>query len=403
VYIVKYRKVTQKKKELYQLVFDKTPFYAESGGQVGDTGYIEAEGEKVSILDTLKENELSVHIVSKMPANTNLKFKAVVSASKRRDTMKNHSATHLMQHALKEILGNHVEQRGSLVNPDHLRFDFTHFQKLSAEEIIAIEKHVNEQIQSNYSLDERIDIPMQDALEMGAMALFGEKYGEKVRVIKFGDSIELCGGTHVPATGSIGLFKIVSESAIAAGVRRIEAITGPKAVELVQSLNKNVYELSQLLSAKPENLVKTVQKLQEEFKTLGREVEQFKKEKVVGLRKSLVAEATENNGVQIIAKVIDIDSPASAKDLVYEINRNTEKCISIIGARFDQKANIWVMISENLIEEKEINAVDILKQISPEIRGGGGGQPFLATAGGKYPEGLQNAIEKGKKIVLEKL
>jgi alanyl-tRNA synthetase len=403
VYIVKYRKVTQKKKELYQLVFDKTPFYAESGGQVGDTGYIEAEGEKVSILDTLKENELSVHIVSKMPANTNLKFKAVVSASKRRDTMKNHSATHLMQHALKEILGNHVEQRGSLVNPDHLRFDFTHFQKLSAEEIIAIEKHVNEQIQSNYSLDERIDIPMQDALEMGAMALFGEKYGEKVRVIKFGDSIELCGGTHVPATGSIGLFKIVSESAIAAGVRRIEAITGPKAVELVQSLNKNVYELSQLLSAKPENLVKTVQKLQEEFKTLGREVEQFKKEKVVGLRKSLVAEATENNGVQIIAKVIDIDSPASAKDLVYEINRNTEKCISIIGARFDQKANIWVMISENLIKEKEINAVDILKQISPEIRGGGGGQPFLATAGGKYPEGLQNAIEKGKKIVLEKL
>ncbi|MFC2113775.1 alanine--tRNA ligase [Bacteroidota bacterium] len=403
VNILRYRKVRQKGKESYQLVLDMTPFYAESGGQIGDRGYLEAEGEKISITDTQKENNLIIHLTEKLPAQLNKPFKAVVNTGKRTDTIRNHSATHLLHQALREILGTHVEQKGSLVEPDRLRFDFAHFQKMSAEEMIAVEKFVNERIMENHSLVEKRSIPMKEAVKQGAIALFGEKYGDAVRTIRFGDSIELCGGTHVKATGEIGLFKIVSESAIAAGIRRIEAITGSRAIAMMQDKSKLINDINELLSSNPQNTLKAIHQLLDEYQALAKELEHQNKAKVLGLRDHLINGAEEVNGIKLISKVIDIDSADSVKNLVFEINRNSANTISLLGARFGDKANLWLMLPEEFVEDKKLNAPDIIRVIGKEIQGGGGGQPFFATAGGKNPDGLEKAIQLGREIIMKSL
>jgi alanyl-tRNA synthetase len=403
IHILRYRKIHVKKKDFYQLVFDQTPFYAESGGQVGDTGYLEQNDKKYFIVDTRKENNLIVHLMEKVPENLKGVFKAVVNKSNRRNTLKNHSATHLLHQALRSILGTHVEQKGSLVEADRLRFDFSHFQKVSTEETAQIEKFVNDRIMANLSLEEKINISMDEAVSEGAIALFGEKYGDNVRTIRFGDSLELCGGTHVQATGEIGLFKIISESAIAAGIRRIEAITGPKAFDYMQNTSRLLDEINQTLGVNTQNTIKSLNKLIDDNKTLQKELETLKAEKVIDLRKSLLKDAEEIAGIKLIAKKIEIDSAESVKNLVFEINRNSENTISLLGAQFGAKANLWIMISNNLVEEKGLNAPALIKEIGKEINGGGGGQPFFATAGGKKPEGIQHAIDKGRELILSKL
>ncbi|MBL6962255.1 MAG: alanine--tRNA ligase [Bacteroidetes bacterium] len=403
VKIVRHRKIISNKKEFYQLVFDKTPFYAESGGQVGDTGFIEAHGSSYAVLDTQKENDLLVHILEKLPEKLDAEFKAVVNSSLRMKTIKNHSATHLLHQGLRGILGKHVEQKGSLVEADRLRFDFSHFQKLSDEELSRIELFVNEKIMANYPLQEKRKLSLDRAVEEGALALFGEKYEGEVRTIRFGDSIELCGGTHVQATGEIGLFKIISESAIAAGIRRVEAVTGPKAIAWMQDSESLLNAINKSLNVSPKNTMKAVNSLIEENKKLQKELENLNMEKVVSLRKTLIQDAEIVKGVKIITKRIDNESTESIKDLVFEINKNSKNTISLLGARFGDKANLWLMISSNLVDEKGLNAQEIIRFIGKDINGGGGGQAFYATAGGKNPDGLETALQKGREFILSKL
>ncbi|MBT4337311.1 MAG: alanine--tRNA ligase [Bacteroidetes bacterium] len=403
VLIQKYRKVNIKKKELFQLVFDKTPFYAESGGQVGDQGYLEFENARYYVQDTQKENNLIIHLFEKLPPHIDSNFNAVVNAGNRINILKNHTATHLLHLALRQLIGTHVEQKGSWVDQDRLRFDFSHFQKLSTEEIQQLELFVNEKVMANIALEENRATNMKSAIEQGAIALFDEKYGDNVRTIRFGESIELCGGTHVQSTGEIGFFKIVSENAIAAGIRRIEAITGPKAFAYVQDSSTLIDSINTALGVNSKNSLKALNKLIEENKLLQKELESLKMEKVIALRKTLIEEAEEIKGVKFIARKIEIESADSVKDLVFEINRNSANTISLIGAQFCEKANLWLMMSNNLVDEKKLNAPDIIKVIGKEIQGGGGGQAFFATAGGKNPEGIEKAIQLGKEIILSKL
>jgi len=399
VEIVKYRKVTEKKKEFYQLVFDVTPFYAESGGQVGDRGFITDGEDKIFIEDTQKENDLIIHIAKKLPADPGRKFKAVVDAEKRKLTANNHSATHLMHAALKQVLGSHVEQKGSLVDDKHLRFDFSHFAKLTDEEIEKIEKIVNEKIRENISLDEKRDVPMKDALEMGATALFGEKYGDEVRVITYDKdySVELCGGTHVPATGQIGLFKITSESAIAAGVRRIEAITAGKAEQYVNEHIAIVRELKGLLK-NPKDIVKSVQTIIEQNNLLQKQIAAMNSEKALNLKDDLKAGAENINGISFIAQKVDLE-PNGIRDLAFKLNKEVENLFLLLGAVNGGKVILTVMLSENLVKEKGMNAGTIIRELAKEIGGGGGGQPHFATAGGKNPGGLEKAFLKAKELV----
>ncbi|MDA3953054.1 MAG: alanine--tRNA ligase [Bacteroidales bacterium] len=396
--ITKYRKVKQKKKEFYQLVFNMSPFYAESGGQVGDKGYIEANGEKISILNTIKENNLSIHVTEKLPVDPKADFKAIVNSNKRISTTNNHTATHLLHYALRKVLGEHVEQKGSLVNPEHLRFDFSHFQKLTDDEIRNIEVLVNEKIRGNISLDEHRNIPIKVASGMGALALFGEKYGDTVRVIKFDDSVELCGGTHVSNTGQIGFFKIMHESSIASGIRRIEAITGEKVVEYVSTQIQELNEIKSLFK-NPKNTIESVKSLFDEVAKLNKQIEESTKEQAQGIKKNLKDQIIKINGISFIGAKVGLNSAAAIKDLAFQLKNEIDNLVLVLGAEIESKANLSVMISETLVKEKGWDASQIIREVSKEIQGGGGGQAFYATAGGKKPEGLEAAIEKVKELI----
>ncbi len=398
VRISRYRKVTQKGKEFYHLVFDKTPFYGESGGQVGDSGYILADGHRTKIVDTLKENNLTIHIANKLPENPAATFTAVVDNGKRRLTMNNHTATHLLDHALREVLGTHVEQKGSLVNSEYLRFDFSHFQKVTKEELDRIQARVNELIRENLVLEENRAVAFDQAKDLGAIMLFGEKYGDVVRVIKFGDSVELCGGTHVPATGQIGSFIITSESAISAGVRRIEAITADRAEEFVKKHLDELSEVKALLN-NTQNLKKSVEDVLAQNSHLQKQIEEFERKAASGIKQELKNKVQQINGVNVIAEVIQLDSAQAVKDLAFQLKGEIDNLFLALGSAIGGKPSITVMIADHLVAEKGLNAGTIVREASKEMQGGGGGQAFYATAGGKDLSGLSAAVEKAKSFV----
>ena len=395
--ITRYRKVISKGKNYYQLVFDKTPFYAESGGQIGDIGVLSFEDEKINIINTVKENNLILHLTEKLPSKLNGNYKAKVKTVRRLSTERNHSATHLLHFALRQVLGKHVEQKGSLVHPDYLRFDFSHFQKLSALEIHEIEKIVNNLILDNIS-GEKEELPIEQARKMGAMMLFGEKYGEKVRVVKFADSIELCGGTHVNSTGQIGFFKIVSESAIAAGIRRIEAITGNKALEYINNQLEIINELKNILN-NPQDILKSVDNLIKEKIDLQKKAEEFSKSKIESILNDLTCRIQKSGNINLIVEKIEVDSVAEMKELAFNLKGQIENLVLVIGSEIEGKANMAVLISDNLVKNNKLDASILVRELAKEIDGGGGGQSFYATAGGKKPEGLQNALVKARKIL----
>ena len=392
VKIVKYRKVSQKKKEFYQVVFNLTPFYAEGGGQVGDTGYIENNEVKTSVFDTKKENNLIVHLMKELPPNVNANFKAVVSSAKRMASANNHSATHLLHHALRTVLGEHVEQKGSLVNADYLRFDFSHFSKVSDEELTQISAQISANIRANIPLEEKRNTPIEVAKEMGAMALFGEKYGDTVRVIKFGESVELCGGTHVQASGEIGLFIITQETAVASGVRRIEAITGEKA-EAYYKKKAETLDTIALSLKNPKDIVKAVNDLQTKNTQFQKELEQLQKEKAKNIKSELKTAIKEENGIHILSSIVELDG-ASIKDILFQLKGEYDNFFGVLGGKTGDKCSLSIIASDNLVKEKNINAGNIIREVSKHIQGGGGGQAFFATAGGKNSSGLEKAIEE---------
>jgi alanyl-tRNA synthetase len=402
VRITRYRKITSKGKDSYQMVFNITPFYGESGGQVGDTGYIEANGQKISIIDTKKEHGLIVHFAKELPTDPTATFKAVVSTSKRNLTANNHTATHLMHHALREILGDHVEQKGSLVNPDHLRFDFSHFQKVTDEEIAKVEAIVNKKIRENIAIEIKNHIPMAEAVNMGAMALFGEKYGDLVRVVKFNDSVELCGGTHVEATGQIGLFKIISEGAISAGVRRIEAITADKAEQYINDKLNTLRNIEKIFKSS-QNLLKNIEDLMSENSGLKKDLDGFMKDRLKVMKNDLKANISVTKDVNFITEPLTVGSAADLKDIAFQLKGEVDNLVFITGADLGGKANLTIMFSDNLVKEYDLHAGNIVREAAKEIKGGGGGQPFFASAGGKDPKGLEQAIETAKKMVLHKI
>ena len=397
VEILRYRKIKQKDKTFYQLVFNQTPFYAELGGQIGDSGYIESNGEKINIINTKTENGLAVHLVNSLPQNVNSSFNAYVNVERRHKIEANHSATHLLHYALKEVLGSHIEQKGSMVDDERLRFDFSHFAKLSNEEIQKVEMKVNALIRQNIIADDRREMPIDDARKLGAVALFGEKYGEKVRVMQFGESIELCGGTHVKATGNIGMFKIVSESAIAAGIRRIEAITGGKVEELIYDYSSMVEDVRSIL--KQANIQQAIQKIVSENESLKESIENFQKEKTDSLFNQLKNRTEVFDGVNYIELNHPV-SPNIIKDIAYRFKNhfNDNNFVFIAGSVFDSKPTLIIMLSQDLVQKGK-NAGSIVREASKLIQGSGGGQPFFATAGGKDTEAIQEAILKAKELI----
>jgi len=394
--IVQYRKVKAKGKEQFQIVLDQTPFYAESGGQVGDTGVLESANEKLIVTDTKKENGIIIHFTDKLPENFSQTFVAKVDGSKRHLTENNHSATHLLHAALRRVLGTHVEQKGSLVNEEYLRFDFSHFSKVTDEEIAQIESIVNAKIRENIASDIK-EMPIDDARKLGAMALFGEKYGDTVRVVTFDKnySIELCGGTHVPATGQIGLFKIVSEGAVAAGIRRIEAITSVKAEQFFNQQSALVNEVKALLK-NPKDVVKSVQSLMDENSALQKQIEQMLRDKAKGLKSELLAKKQNINGINFIAEKIELDSADAIKDLSFELRNQIDNLFMVLAAEVKGKPSLSIIISDNLVKDKNLNAGTIVRELGKEIQGGGGGQAFYATAGGTNSQGISKALEKAK-------
>ena len=395
VFITKYRKVKTKGKKQFQLVFNITPFYPESGGQVGDTGFIKNGNEKINILDTQKEHNLIIHIADKLPQDLQSKFHAEVNRENRLNTVNNHTATHLLHFALRKVLGTHVEQRGSLVAPTHLRFDFSHFQKLSDEEITKVEQIVNELIRNNYALEEMRNIPFDEAIEKGAMALFGEKYGDVVRVIKFGDSIELCGGTHAKATGQIGLFKITVETSVASGIRRIEAVSGKTAEEMFHSEHHTLKQINYLLKS-PKNLLEAIEKLKNENDELKQKINDLIADKNKNLIVELFNKGKKVNNTLLIVEKIDVSSAAQLKQIAFDFRKKYDSFILVLGAVTNNKPNLVISASDNVIETSQFHAGTFVKEIAKEIKGGGGGQPFLATAGGNNPEGIQKALNLAK-------
>lgn len=390
--ILRYRQIKQKNKTLFQLVLDKTPFYAESGGQVGDTGVLRNDEETVKIIATKKENNLAVHITEQMPKDVSVTFFAEINLAEREATAANHTATHLIHEALREVLGSHVEQKGSLVTPDLLRFDFSHFQKLTEEEIAQVEKLVNKKIRQNVMLDEHRALPIAQAKEMGAMALFGEKYGEEVRVIRYGSSVELCGGTHVSATGNIGMVKIISESSIAAGIRRIEAISGEKVEEFISHQQDLLKEVRGMFNNVP-NLTQAIKKAIDENQELKKQMEELMKEKASELKKALVKSATETNGVKVIRMVADMPADM-VKNIAFELRGEImDKFIFVAGTQDAEKPLLTVMMSDSLVQDG-LNAGQMVREAAKLIQGGGGGQPHFAQAGGKSTEGLDSAVNK---------
>jgi alanyl-tRNA synthetase len=398
IHITRYREVKTKKKTMFHLAFSYTPFYAESGGQVGDKGYIEANGEKISILDTQKENNLIIHVTDKLPADPTATFKAVVPEKVRRLTANNHTATHLLDYALRKVLGTHVEQKGSLVTPDYLRFDFSHFQKVSDEELIQIQRIVNDLIRRNIQAQVYDQVPMNEAQEMGAIALFGEKYGDLVRVIKFGDSVELCGGTHVEATGQIGMFHVTSESAISAGVRRIEAITADKVEEMMEENTSILKQVKQLLN-NPKNLAGSVHDVLDNNRELQKQLESFAKKEAQGIKAQLKEKTEEINGVNVLTAMVPLTDAQLIKDLAFQLKGEIDNLFLVLGAEVNGKANLSIMISDNLVAEKGLNAGKIIREAAKAIQGGGGGQAFYATAGGKNIDGMNEAFEIAVKTI----
>jgi alanyl-tRNA synthetase len=396
--ITRIRKVDSKKDGvMYQIVLDTTAFYPEGGGQVGDKGVLISANETIQIIDTKKENNLILHFTKKLPENMNAVFIAKVDSKLRSDTTKNHSATHLMQQALRSILGIHVEQKGSLVSPNHLRFDFSHFAKVTEEELQQVEDFVNARIQQQLPLIERRDIPFAQAVEEGAMALFGEKYGDHVRAIKFGESMELCGGIHVKNTGEIWSFKIVSEGAVAAGIRRIEAITGD-AVKAFYGSQENVLNEIKLALKNPQDVVKAVASVQDENAKLKKQVEQLIREKVKGLKTALAQQIQEINGVQFLAVQVDLN-PEGAKDLAYDLGNLGTNMFLVLATAEEGKPMLSCYISKELVADKKLNAGQVVRELGKYIQGGGGGQPFFATAGGKNSGGILEALNKAVEFV----
>jgi len=398
--LIKYRKIKQKNKELFQLVLDKTPFYAESGGQVGDTGVIEVNGEKVFVVDTKKENELIVHLSEKLPAKLEGEWHVKIDASKRRLSMNNHSATHLLHAALRQVLGKHVEQKGSLVNDKILRFDFSHFAAMTEEELKKVEDIVNKKVRENVELNEQRNVPIEKAKSLGAMALFGEKYGDFVRVITFDPkfSVELCGGTHVPFTGNIGLFKIISESSVAAGVRRIEAVTADGAEQFVNEGLGVLNELKSVLK-NPKDIIASAKSLMDEKHGLEKKLEVLYQQQANILKDVLAAKAIKSNGHTLISEKVSVPNADTLKNIAYALRNQFEDLVLVLAADVDGKPQVAVMIGEKLAAENKFHAGNLVKELAKEIDGGGGGQPFFATAGGKNLEGLDKVLEKAKQFI----
>jgi alanyl-tRNA synthetase len=399
VKLVKYRKIISKKEgEQYQIVFNLTPFYPEGGGQVGDKGYLEAtNGDVVYVLDTKKENNEIVHFTKDLPKNATAIYKAVVDKKQRQRTAANHTASHLLHQALREVLGSHVEQKGSAVHSKYLRFDFSYFAKLTVEELRAVENFVNARIEGQLPLQENRSVPLEEALKEGAMALFGEKYGDAVRTIRFGQSIELCGGTHVKNTGDIWHFKIRSEGAVAAGIRRIEAITYDAVKDFYFENNRKLYEIRDLLN-NAQDPVKAVESLQAENVKLKKEVEDLLKDKTKNLKEELLGNLEEVNGVQFLAKKVDLDA-TGIKDLSFEMGRNKDNLFLLFATEQNGKALLSCYISKELVGSKNLNAGTIVRELGKFIQGGGGGQPFFATAGGKNTMGIDEALKKAREYL----
>lgn len=399
VKLTRYRKVVSKKEgEMYQLVFDKTPFYAEGGGQVGDKGYLEeTNGDVIYILDTKKETNVIIHFAKTLPKHLDETLKAVVDAKQRYRTACNHTASHLLHQALREVLGTHVEQKGSAVHSKYLRFDFSHFSKLTVEELRDVENFVNARIDGKLPLEERRNVTMEQAMNEGAIALFGEKYGDAVRTIRFGQSMELCGGTHVENTADIWHFKIRSESAIAAGIRRIEAITNDAVKEFYFENNRTLFEIKDLLN-NTKDPVKAVTELQDENAKLKKQIEGFLKDKTKNLKGNLINELEVINGIQFLAKEVDLGA-SGIKDLAFELGKEFDNLFLLFAANQDGKAMLSCYISKELVEEKSLNAGQVVRELGKLIHGGGGGQPFFATAGGKHPEGIKEALIAAKNYI----
>ena len=393
--ILRHRKVKQKNKELFQLVLDKTPFYAESGGQVGDTGLLEIGSEKIFVVDTKKENELIVHWVEKLPANLEGVVTARVDVQKRKLSMSNHSATHLLHAALRQVLGKHVEQKGSLVNDKILRFDFSHFAAMTGDELKKVEEIVNKKVRDNIELNEQRNVPIEKAKGLGAMALFGEKYGDFVRVITFDPkfSVELCGGTHVPFTGNIGLFKILSESSVAAGVRRIEAVTSDGAEQFV---NDGLGLLNELKSVfkNPKDIIASAKTLVDEKHALEKKLDELYQQQANVLKDVLSGKATKSDGRTIIIDKVTVPNADTLKNIAYALRNQFDDLLLVLAADVDGKPHVAVMVGEKLEATKKYHAGNMVKELAKEIDGGGGGQPFFATAGGKKLDGLDNVLEK---------
>ncbi|MDT0675602.1 alanine--tRNA ligase [Autumnicola musiva] len=399
VKIAKYRKVeTKKQGELFQIVLNKTPFYPEGGGQVGDKGYLEAANGNVTyIINTKKENNQIIHFAKTLPEDPQAGFTAIVDAEQRARTAANHTATHLLHQALRNILGEHVEQKGSMVQSGYLRFDFSHFSKVSKEKLEEVEAFVNTRIKENHELLEQRDLVYQEAIDQGAIALFGEKYGDSVRAIRFGDSMELCGGTHVQKTSHIWYFKIVGESAVASGIRRIEAITGDAVKDYFANQDKTLQEVKLLLK-NSKDPVKSISSIQEENSELKRQVESLLKDKAKALKSDLKNEVKEINGINFLAKLVDLDA-SGIKDLAFQLDNEMENLFLVFGTEQNGKALLSCYISKNLVTEKDLNAGNVVRELGKYIQGGGGGQPFFATAGGKNPSGLNEALQKAKDFV----
>ncbi len=391
-HILKYREVKQKKGVVYEVVLDTTPFYAEMGGEVGDTGTLVSENESIDVLDTKKENNLAIHIVNKLPENPEAEFMACVDVERRRAIEANHTCTHLLDEALREVLGTHVEQKGSLVTADGLRFDFSHFEKVTPEQLREVEHIVNERIRQNIPLQEYRDLPMEEAKKLGAIALFGEKYGDKVRVIQFGTSVEFCGGCHAQATGRLGMVKIISESSIAAGVRRIEAITGKAVEEMLDQVQDTLTQVKTFFNNAP-NLVAAIQKFIGENDDLKKQVESFRAQKLADIKKNLIEKAVEKNGKKVIASVLPVDAQG-ARDLAFQLRAQlTDRLLVVIGAAGDAKPTLTVALTDDLVAEG-LNAGKMIREAAKLMQGGGGGQPHFATAGGKNMDGLKSAVDK---------
>lgn len=399
VKLTRYRKVVSKKDgEQYQLVFNMTPFYPEGGGQVGDKGSLEApNGDVIYVLDTKKENNVTIHITKNLPKHLEDTFKAIVSKEHRQKSASNHTATHLLHQALRTILGTHVEQKGSLVKPKSLRFDFSHFAKVDADQLQEIEDFVNARIRENLPLEEQRNIPMKKAIDEGAIALFGEKYGDSVRAIRFGQSMELCGGTHVKNTGDIWYFKIQSEGAIAAGIRRIEAITNMAVGDYFETIDKQYEVLKEILN-NPKEPVKAVKSLQDENASLKKQIETLLKEKSKNIQGDLVNELTEINGIQFLAKQLELDV-SGIKDVAFDLGSQFDNLFLLFASEQDGKAMLTCYISKELVSSKGLNAGQVVRELGKYIQGGGGGQPFFATAGGKNPQGIKEALEKAKDYI----